>query len=175
MSQLNTARGKPKKPLTGITVKVNIPRPLYANLTRKDSVAPRSVARGSLRLARSRYKNKPSQDLTPSSWTRLRCSPYQAKILRVEPYLIDENGRSVMARVPENITPSRSSRSRSTRTKSRMASPHTPIQQKARADDSRSPAVAEARKRVSSSGMTPDVPPPPPKDTPRPVRTAYST
>ncbi|PVH74336.1 hypothetical protein DL98DRAFT_658817 [Cadophora sp. DSE1049] len=171
MSQLAAARGQPKKPLAGTTIKVNIPRPLYTNLTRKDSVAPRPAARGSLRLARSRYKK--SQGLTPSSWTRLRCSPYQAKILRVEPYLVDDNGRSVMARIPENITPSRSSRCRSSRkSRSRMASPHTPVKQQGPVGDSRSPAAAGTNKRVSSPDMTPDVPPPPPKDTPRPKKSS---
>ncbi|KAH7371770.1 hypothetical protein BKA64DRAFT_768005 [Cadophora sp. MPI-SDFR-AT-0126] len=171
MSQLAATRSQPKKPLAGTTfkVKINSPRPLCTNLTRKDSVAYRPAARGSLKLARSRYKK--SQDLTPSSWTRLRCSPCQAKILRVEPYLVDDNGRSVMARIPENITPSRSSRSRSSRkSRAHMASPHTPIKQQGNVGASRAPALADGGKHVSSSGTTPGVPPPPPKDTPRPKK-----
>ncbi|KAG4437422.1 hypothetical protein IFR05_007104 [Cadophora sp. M221] len=154
MSQLAVAR-----------VKVNIPRPFYTSLARKDSVALRPGARSSIGLFDSRYQK--------SDYIRLRCSPHSANILRAEPYVVDENGRSLLLRSAENIKPrsrkSRSSRSsRSYRKSVTMASPRTPFNQQGPINGRQS--ITPAGGNEHGSGMTPDVPPPPPKDTPRPKR-----
>lgn len=173
MSQLAVAhrQSKTKKPLTDTTVKVNIPRPFYTSLARKDSVSLRPGARSSIGLFDSRYQK--------GDYIRLRCSPHSANILRAEPYIVDENGRSLLLRSAENIKPrSRKSRysrySRSSRSQCKsvaMASPRTPVtpvnqQGPINGRQSITPASGDDH----GSGMTPDVPPPPPKDTPRPVR-----
>ncbi|KAH7319070.1 hypothetical protein BKA65DRAFT_569242 [Rhexocercosporidium sp. MPI-PUGE-AT-0058] len=163
MSHLSAPRGqsKTKKHLIENRVKA-IPRPFYASLARKDSVALRPAACSSIGLPDSRYQK--------GDYIRLRCSPHNAVILRAEPYIVDENGRSLLLHSAEKVKPkSRKSRfSRSYRKSVNMASPRTPVNQQGLINGRRS-IIPDGDDRHGPS-MTPDVPSPPPKDTPRPKK-----
>lgn len=184
MAPLLTARGHTKKPLgrkpsTNKIPRINIPRPTYPALARQDSVRPSgassSVPLLHLRGARYEYGGR---IITKHNYERLLASPHRADIKRLEPYLFDDNGRSVMLRNAEHLSPTprrsgrsgRSGRSRSCSSqKSSMTSPKTPVKQQCPVNGRQSDSPTLGHEEVS--GLTPDVPAPPPKDTPRPVCT----
>ncbi|KAL2059991.1 hypothetical protein VTL71DRAFT_9813 [Oculimacula yallundae] len=171
MSQVALGRGtlgQPKGP-SKVT-----PRPLCPNLARQDSKALRSAAYFSTSRVTIGFPDQEPCFASPA-WIRLTCSPHRADTLRVEPYLV-EHGRSVMLRAAEllvprplapRIPPSHSSSPRSSNTSSAMApSPRTPVRQQGRINGDQSDSPSDR----ASTCITPDTPPPPPKDTPRPKK-----
>ncbi|CZT12512.1 uncharacterized protein RAG0_16312 [Rhynchosporium agropyri] len=162
MSSLAVARGQSTYASSNpLRSRANTPHPL-SPLSRKDSVALRPESRHSGGLVGFRNQEP---FLAPRAWVRLTCSPHRADVLRVEPYLVDENGNSVVLRFTQDLVHHRySSISRpSLSGRTIMAPPRTPVRQQTPINGDGDSPVDRA-----STCVTPDTPAPPPKDTPRP-------